>query len=156
MTEREKFIKRMGELPSLLAAAVKGLSDKQLDTSPGEGKWTIRQIVHHIADANMNAYLRMKLIATEEKPILKPFNQEHWAILADGKIGPIAPSLLLLQGLHERWVQFLCALPETAWNREGVHLERGIETFEDYLIKYLKHGEKHIQQITSIREKMNF
>jgi hypothetical protein len=156
MVERKIYIERIEKFPSVITNATHGLSDQQLDISPGEGKWTIRQIIHHIADANLNAYMRMKLIATEEKPILKPFNQDQWAVLADGKNGSITSSLQLIQALHERWVQFMQALPKTAWNREGVHLERGIETLEENLIKYSEHGEKHIQQITSIREKMNF
>ena len=80
---------------------MQGLSDNQLNTAIGEGKWTVRQIAHHIADANINAYTRMKLIATEEKPILKPYNQDQWAVLADCKEGQIEPSLTLIKGLHE-------------------------------------------------------
>ena len=156
MTERTDFINAIERLPKNLSAAMQNLSDKQLDTPTGEGKWTIRQIAHHIADANMNAYTRMKLIVTEEKPILKPYNQDQWAILADCKSGPIEPTLTLIKGLHERWVQFLKSLPENNWTREGIHLENGKVTLHDILKLYSKHGESHLQQIITFRQKMNW
>ena len=97
--ERNEYIQKIQQLPLKLAAAVKRLNDAQLDTPTGEGKWTSRQIAHHIADANINAYARMKLIVTEEKPILKPYNQDQWAALTDSKNGPLEPTLALIKGL---------------------------------------------------------
>jgi uncharacterized damage-inducible protein DinB len=156
MIEYANYIDAIDRLPRALSATLHGLSDKQLDTPVGEGKWTIRQIAHHIADANMNACTRMKLIVTEEKPILKPYNQDQWAILTDCKNGPIESTLLLLQGLHERWVLFLRSLPETSWTREGIHLENGKVTLFDVLKLYSRHGESHMQQIVAFREKMKW
>jgi hypothetical protein len=156
MPEQTTFIEALERLPNALRAAVQGLSDQQLDTPVGEGKWTIRQITHHIADANMNACTRMKLIVTENKPILKPYNQDQWAILADCISGPVEPSLSLIKGLHERWVLFLRSLPETSWVREGIHLENGKVTLLDVLKVYSKHGESHMQQIISFRQKMKW
>jgi hypothetical protein len=156
MIEYTNFIDAIERLPKALSAAVQGLSDKKLDTPIGEGKWTVRQITHHIADANMNACIRMKLIVTEEKPILKPYNQDQWAVLADCKSSPIEPTLTLIKGLHERWVLFLRSLPETSWTREGIHLENGRVTLFDVLKIYSKHGETHLQQIISFREKMKW
>lgn len=156
MTERDELIKRIEQLPTTLVTVVQGLSESQLNTSIGEGKWTIRQIIHHIADANLNAYTRMKLIATEEKPILKPYNQDQWAVLADGKESQIEPSLTLINGLHKRWIHFLQSLPESSWVREGIHLERGKVTLHDVLKTYSNHGESHMQQIVSFRKKMNW
>jgi hypothetical protein len=155
-SERNEFIQKIQQLPLKLETAVKGLSDTQLDTPTGEGKWTSRQIAHHIADANINAYSRMKLIVTEEKPILKPYNQVPWAELADCKNGRIEATLTLIKGLHERWAIFLQSLPETSWTREGIHLENGKVTLEDVLRIYSKHGETHLQQIISFREKMKW
>ncbi|MCX6121096.1 MAG: putative metal-dependent hydrolase [Ignavibacteriales bacterium] len=155
-SERNEWIQKIQQLPLKLETAVQGLSDTQLNTSTGEGKWTSRQIAHHIADANINAYSRMKLIVTEEKPILKPYNQDQWASLADCKNGPIEPTLTLVKGLHERWLIFLRSLPEPSWAREGIHLENGKVTLDDVLRIYSKHGETHVQQIISFREKMKW
>ena len=155
-SERNDHIQKIQQLPSKLETAVKGLSDSQLDIPTGEGKWTSRQIAHHIADANINAYSRMKLIVTEEKPILKPYNQDQWASLADCKNGRIESTLTIIKGLHERWVIFLRSLPETSWTREGIHLENGKVTLDDVLRIYSKHGETHMQQIISFREKMKW
>ena len=155
-SERNEWIQKIQQLPLKLETAVKGLNDTQLDTPTGEGKWTSRQIAHHIADANINAYSRMKLIVTEEKPILKPYNQDQWASLADCKNGRLESTLMLIKGLHERWVMFLNSLPETSWTREGIHLENGKVTLEDVLKIYSKHGETHMQQIISFREKMKW
>ena len=156
MKEHEDYIRRIEKLPEKLTAAVRGLSDNQLDTPTGEGKWTIRQIAHHIADANINAYSRMKLIVTEEKPILKPYDQDQWASLADSKNGRIDPTLTLIQGLHERWLVFLRSLSEASWTREGIHLENGKVTLGDVLRIYSNHGETHVQQIITFREKMKW
>jgi hypothetical protein len=156
MAEQTNFIEAIERLPEALKNAIHGLSDKQLDTPTGEGKWTIRQIAHHIADANINAYTRMKLIVTEQKPILKPYNQDQWAILADCKTGPVEPTLALIKGLHERWVIFLQSLPETSWTREGIHLENGKLTLFDVLKLYSNHGNSHLQQIVTFRQKMKW
>ena len=156
MIESANYIDAVEQLPHALRTAVQGLSDKQLDTPVGEGKWTIRQLTHHIADANINAYTRMKLIVTEEKPILKPYNQDQWAILADCKSGPIESTLTLFKGLHERWVLFLRSLPETSWTREGIHLENGKVTLFDVLKLYSNHGNSHLQQIITFRQKMKW
>ncbi len=156
MSEQTSFIETLERLPNALRAALQGLSDQQLDTPVGEGKWTIRQITHHIADANMNACTRMKLIVTEKKPILKPYNQDEWAILSDCASGPIESSLTLIKGLHERWALFLRSLPEPSWSREGIHLENGKVTLLDVLKLYSQHGESHMRQIITFREKMKW
>ena len=156
MSERAQYITSIEQLPVNLTEAVRNLSNDQLNTPTGEGKWTSRQIAHHIADANLNAYSRMKLIVTEIKPILKPYNQDQWAALADAKTGQIESSLTIIKGLHERWVIFLRSLPETSWTREGIHLENGKVTLDDVLRIYSKHGETHMQQIISFREKMKW
>ncbi len=155
-SERNDWIQKIQQLPEKMEAAIRGMNDVQLDTPTGDGKWTSRQIAHHIADANLNAYTRMKLIATEEKPILKPYNQDQWALQADCKSARLETTLLLLKGLHERWVIFLHAMPESSWTREGIHLENGKVTLEDVLKIYSRHGENHLQQIVSFREKMKW
>ena len=156
MSERTDFIRHIERLPEAVAAAANGLSDKQLDTPTGEGKWTIRQIIHHIADANINAYTRMKLIVTETKPILKPYDQDRWAALPDGTSEPLEATFGLLRGLHLRWSRFLNSLSESDWSREGIHLENGKVTLDDVLKTYSTHGERHTEQIVTFRKKMNW
>jgi len=156
MNDHEEYIHQIENLPEFLASAVRGLSDRQLDTPTGEGKWTIRQIAHHIGDANINAYTRMRLIVTENKPILKPYDQDQWASLADSSSGRIDSTLLLINGLHERWSIFLRSLPESSWSREGIHLENGKVTLHDVLRIYSTHGQTHVRQITTFREKMKW
>ena len=138
--ERNDCLQKIQHLPAKLEIAVKGLSDAQLDTPTGPGKWTSRQLAHHIADANLNAYTRMRLIVTEEKPILKPYDQDKWAALADCTGGRIESTLMLIKGLHERWTLFLNSLPESSWAREGIHLENGKVSLDDVLRIYSRHG----------------
>jgi len=156
MTEHKDIYKHLEQLPEALADAVQGLSDQQLDTPLGEGKWTIRQIVHHISDTNINAYTGAKQIATEDQPVLKSYNQEQWATLADYKMGGIEPTLTLVKGLHERWIQFLKSLPEASWSREAVHQGNGKVTLHDMLRAYSHHNEEHLQDIIIFRMKKNW
>jgi len=156
MSDRTTFIEKIEQLPQKLESTIARLTDQQLDTPTGNGKWTIRQLVHHIADANLNAYTRMKLIATEDKPILKPYDQDQWSGLADAAKAAPEHSLNLIKALHQRWTQFLHSLPEASWTREGIHLENGKVTLDDVLKTYANHGESHRQQIASFREKMKW
>jgi hypothetical protein len=98
----------------------------------------------------------MKLIVTEEKPILKPYDQDKWAVLTDCKNGRLESTFALIKGLHERWLIYLHSLPEASWTREGIHLENGKLTLDDVLKTYSNHGETHVQQIISFREKMKW
>ena len=151
--ERRAKIARVKALPKSLAAAVKGLDAEQLRTPYREGGWTVAQVVHHLVDSHANAYIRMKLIATEEQPLLKAYDQDLWAALPDGQSTSIAPSLAILKGLHRRWTDFLRKMPRKAWARTGVHPQRGPVTLDDLLDLYAGHGEKHVQQITDLRSR---
>ncbi len=149
--ERREMIAKLREFPARLEAAVGGLSDAQLDEPGGEGEWSVRQVIHHLADAHMNGIIRMKLVLTEEKPILKPYDQEEWARLADTTRAAVGPSMQILKGVHERWSTLLEGLPEPAWQRQGVHLEAGLLTLDGLLATFVGHGENHLQQIAKIR-----
>jgi uncharacterized damage-inducible protein DinB len=151
--ERKNLISIIRKLPAQVEAAIASLSERQLDTPTAEHKWTVRQIVHHIADAHMNAVTRMKLVVTENKPILKPYNQDSWAALEDTTKGSLHTSLDIIRGLHERWAQFLESLPEEAWTREGIHLENGKMSLEDLLKGYAGHCENHVQQILAYKQR---
>ena len=150
-TERRQKIDGIRRLPAALETAVKGLNDRQLDTPYRPGGWTIRQVVHHLADSHVNAFVRMKLILTEEKPRLKPYNQDAWANLPDANAMPVQSSLAILKGLHERWCTLLESVPEEAWSRTAIHPERGEVLLEGQLITYASHGEKHVGHITGLR-----
>jgi hypothetical protein len=149
--ERRAKIDGIRALPSVLEEAVKGLNDRQLDTPYRDGGWTVRQVVHHLADAHMNAFIRMKLILTEQKPAFKSYDQNAWAALSDTTQMPVGVSLEILRGLHDRWAMLLDRVPEVDWTRTAVHPERGEVTLEGQLSVYAGHGEKHVEHIKSLR-----
>lgn len=149
--ERHAHITAIRDLPQRLREVVRGLNDTQLDTPYRDGGWTVRQVVHHLADSHAHAFLRMKFILTEDHPTLKPYDQDIWAAQPDVLLGPIEPSLVLLMGLHERWVRMLHDVPEDGWHRTALHPERGTLTLEDMLTTYARHGVKHVGQIRELR-----
>ena len=124
--ERQKLIEKLANFPNLLEERIAQINETQLDVPVRSGEWTAREIVHHLADAHLHGYIRMKLVLTESNPILKPYDQDAWAKLADAKMG-MQPSLEILRGVHERWARVLQDLPESSWARTGVHLENGIK-----------------------------
>jgi hypothetical protein len=149
--DRNTMIEAIRRLPEELSTAVNGMSDQELDTPYRPGGWTARQVVHHLADSHMNAFVRMKLILTEDHPTLKAYDQDAWASTTDCKGTPIASSISILRGLHERWATLLRLAPEEAWGRTAFHPEDGEVTLEGLLKTYATHGERHIQQIKSTR-----
>ena len=150
-TERKQRIARLEELPASLESSIAGLNNAQLDAAPGAGDWSIRQIVHHVADSHLVGYARMKLILTEKKPILKPYDQDAWERLPDAALPP-SVSLDILRGLHARWSAMLASLPEESWARTGVHLDNGLMTLDDLLGVYAGHGDAHLAQIAKTRQ----
>ncbi len=149
--ERDFLIDKIAAVPADLEKAVKGLTDAQLDTPYGPGKWTLRQVVHHLADAHFTAYYRFKQVLTEDHPTLAPYSQDLWAALPDSVGTPIEPSLQIVRGVHDRWSRLLRNVPETAWSRPGHHIVRGDVTLEFLLGLYADHGEKHVATIVTMR-----
>jgi len=149
--DRTTRLAALRDLPLHLRDVVNGLQDFQLDTPYREGGWTVRQVVHHLADSHMHACLRMKFIVTEDHPVIKPYDQDRWAALPDAAHGPLEPSMVILDGLHHRWVHFLESLPEAAWRRSALHPERGEVTLDSMLRTYAGHGEKHVAQISGLK-----
>lgn len=149
--ERKRMVEQIRVLPGLVEKAVDGLGDRQLDTPYREGGWTVRQVVHHLADSHMNALIRMKLMLTENHPTLKPYDQNEWAKLVDTNTAPVTSAISILRGLHERWLALLENLHDDQWRRTAHHPESGTMTIEDLLRIYSGHGEKHVGQITSLR-----
>lgn len=151
LPDRSTQIEAIGSLPEQLEAAVRGLTDEQLDTPYRQGGWTVRQVVHHLADSHMNAFVRMKLILTEQRPRLKAYEQERWADTADVAGVPIEASTEILRGLHRRWVMLLQAVRQESWTRAADHPETGEVTLESLLAVYAHHGENHVGQILQLR-----
>lgn len=149
----EEWIKNIEGVPTLLRISIKGLTDEQLDTPYREGGWTIRQIVHHLADSNINSYIRFKLAVTEDEPTIKTWEQSEWAILEDAKSLPVAVSVQLLENLHIRWVTFLRSLTPEDMKRIFVHPEGGKLTVAENIWNYSWHSLHHIAQISSTRER---
>ena len=153
--ERTAKIKRIAACPRALHDAVNGLSDEQLDTPYRDGGWTVRQVVHHLADSHMNAYARFRWVLTEDHTTIKTYDQDVWATLPDMTM-PIGPSLSIIDGLHERWTNFLTALPADSWSRKAIHPERGEITMDDLLDIYSDHGHNHVKQITDLRARKSW
>jgi len=119
--QREAWIEEIERTPTRLRQAVSGLSDAHLDTT--YRNWTIRQIVHHLADSHLNSYVRFKLALTEERPTIKPYDESRWSQLADAQRANVEPSLRILEGLHARWARLLRSLAPDAYERSFYHQE---------------------------------
>lgn len=145
--ERRHQIDQIRHLPDRLAALVNELTVEQLTTPYLPHEWTVAQNIHHLADAHMNGYIRMKLVVTEAQPILKPYDQDGWAQQPDANAAEVASSLTLLHCLHGRWVQWLETVPQPVWARTGHHLTAGVVSLDDLLQTYGLHGEAHLDQI---------
>jgi hypothetical protein len=146
--ERAAKIARIAALPEQLKALVCTLTPEQLTTRYLPGEWTVAQNVHHLADSHMNAYVRLKLMLTEENPTFKPYDQDAWADTPDADHAQVGESLQLLRGLHARWVRLLESLDDAQWQRTGWHPEsRQTYTPETILRIYSGHGEGHLDQI---------
>ncbi len=145
--QRRELIEKIRELPARLRERVSGLTDAQLTTHFQADEWTVAQNVHHLADSHMNSFIRIRLILTEERPTLKPYDQDLWATLPDSGTTALEESLSILDGLHRRWVRLFESLDEAAWRRAGLHPENGEVTIEDMLRIYAAHGQGHIDQI---------
>jgi len=154
--DRQIYIKQIEETPGKLRSAVAGLSDEQLATPYREGGWTVRQVVHHLADSHLNAFIRFKLAMTEDEPRIKTYDQGRWAELADAKTGPVETSLTLLESLHKRFVALLRSMSAADFARTMDHPEQGIVNLERYLSLYAWHGRHHVAHITSLQERMGW
>lgn len=150
---RAQWLATMAAQPDRLRAAVAGLSDEQLDTPYRDGGWTVRQVVHHIADTNTVLAVRLRMVAAESEPPLQPFAENAWAELPDARTGPVEPSLVLLAGLHSRLVSLLRGLGEEQWARVGHHPVNGPSRLDRMVEMYVWHGDHHIAHITSLRER---
>jgi hypothetical protein len=154
--QRQRFIHQIAATPANMRFAVMGLSDEQLDTPYRPDGWTIRQVVHHVPDSHMNAYIRFKLALTEDNPTIKPYDEARCAALEDSRLAPIDASLNLLESLHQRWITLLMSLSPEDWTRSFQHPERGSVSLNMNLALYAWHGRHHVAHITSLRERMGW
>ena len=144
------------QAPAAMRAAVAGLAEGQLDTPYRPGGWTVRQVVHHLADSNLILFSRFKFALTADEPLIQPFDEEKWAELAEARTGAVEPSLLLLEGLHARWTALLRALSADDLARAFRHPVSGAWTLARATGQYAWHCRHHTAQITALRRKMGW
>jgi len=143
---------RLGGFPQQVADAVSGLSDEQLDTPYRAGGWTVRQVVHHLADAHINGYVRTKLALTEGFPVLRTYEQDAWSALPDAAL-PIGPSMALLETLHARWAALVSLLDDASLARQAYHPESGAMSVAELLEIYVRHCDNHLGQILDLKRR---
>jgi hypothetical protein len=148
---RNEFIEHLALAPGLLAQAVRGLSGDQLDTPYRDGGWTVRQVVHHLADSHINGYARLRHALTEDAPTVKVYDEKLWAELPDAKVGNIDMSLNLFAGLHERLVCLLRSLKPEQFARKLLHPQRGELSIDSFVALYAWHSRHHVGHITMLR-----
>jgi uncharacterized damage-inducible protein DinB len=153
---RNDFIKTIEELPTQLRKEVESLSQQQLDTPYREGSWTIRQVVHHIPDSHLNAYVRFKLALTEDNPKIKPYEEHLWAELRDVFETPIELSLTLLDALHKKWIILLNSLTDEQFQRTMQYPDWGNITIDKTLALYAWHSKHHLAHITELKKQMGW
>lgn len=144
-------------LPNALENAISNLNEEQLHTPYRPGGWTVHQLVHHVADSHMNAYIRFKQGMAENNPTIKPYDESVWANFADVKELPINISITLLYALHQRWHEFLKHFSQQDWQRTLYHPEYQKQfTLWHFFGLYSWHGRHHVAHITSLKERMNW
>ena len=153
--DRDAWIGELAEAPSRLRLSIDGLSARQLDTEYRPGGWNVRQVVHHVPDSHMNAYVRFKLALTEDAPLIHVYDEGLWAKLPDSRESPEI-SLALLDALHLRWVALLRSLSAEELRRPYRHPEMGVVPLSTALALYAWHGKHHTAHITKLRERMGW
>ena len=154
--QRRASIAVIAALPENLRSAVNGLTEPQIDTPYREGGWTVRQVVHHLADSHVNAYVRSRRALTEDWPAVNAYDEKLWAQLEDAHTMPIAVSLELLEALHRRWVVLFESLTDAQWQRGYVHSEDGTQKLAGVVQVYAWHCRHHVAHVTELRKRMGW
>ena len=150
----EQWIAAISSLPERLNTAVRNLTEEQLDTPYRPNGWTIRQVIHHCEDSHMNSFIRLKLTLTENEPTIKPYDEASWATLSDSIHMPIAPSLQMIEGIHERWTILLKGLTEAQYNLQFIHPDHAPKIrIDEYIAMYAWHSNHHLAHITTTMER---
>ena len=153
---RAKYIEMVEQLPVRMRDAVSGLNDRQLETPYRPGGWTVRQVVHHVADSHVNSYVRFKLALTEDWPTVKSYDEAAWAKLPDSRKMPVEVSLAIIESLHGRWVGLLEALSDEDFQKGYEHSEMGRQNLAKVLALYDWHSRHHTAHITSLRARQGW
>ena len=153
---RNRHIDQIARLPGKMRQAVAGLKEDQLSTPYREGGWTVSQVVHHVPDSHLNAYIRFKWAMTEDSPTIKAYDETAWAMLKDSQLTPVDVSLTLLESLHARWTVLLRSLKAEDFQRTFTHPDSGPHDLDWLLSLYSWHGNHHVAHITSLRERMKW
>ena len=155
--EVKKWIRNIENHPANLKKSVKGLNETKLNTPYREGGWTVKQVVHHLADSHMNAYIRIKLALTENIPTIKPYEEAQWAEMDEAKNAPINISLSLLEALHQRWTMMNKKIKPAYYSKSVFHPEKKREvTIKEFLEMYSWHCRHHCAHITALRKRMKW
>jgi len=154
--QRQAWIQEIARAPRELRAAVAGLTPGQLDNPYRPGGWTGRQVVHHVPDSHMNAFIRFKLALTEDQPTIKPYDEARWAELKEARTAPVDVSLDLIEALHRRWVMLLENMTDADFKRAFHHPENGIMPLEPTVEMYAWHGRHHVAHIQALRGRMGW
>ncbi|MER3463779.1 MAG: putative metal-dependent hydrolase [Chitinophagaceae bacterium] len=155
--QKEEWLADIKFLPQALEHAIHNLDEQQLQTPYRDGGWTVHQLVHHVADSHMNAYIRFKLGYTEENPTIRPYEEQLWAQTSDVKNLPVNISITLLYTLHQRWYEFLSHFTDEDWNRTVYHPEHQKQMTLWFLLgMYAWHSRHHTAHITALRERMGW
>lgn len=153
---RKQFIAEIAAAPEMLREAVRGLNDDQLDTHYRPEGWTVRQVIHHVADSHMHSNIRMRFALTEDQPTIMPYPESVWAQMPDARNLPVDVSLTLLDSLHHRWVTLLKSLSDEDFARSFRHPELGLVRLDTNLALYAWHGRHHTAHITRLRDRMGW
>ena len=151
--KRRAWIREIEETPDRVRKAIEGLTPEQLDTPYREGGWTIRQVVHHLADSHINSFVRFKLALTEDEPTVRDYDEKQWAETVDATDAPLDVSLDLLESLHKRWIFLLESLTANEFQKKFKHPERGLMTLDTNLQLYAWHGRHHVAHIEALRNR---
>jgi uncharacterized damage-inducible protein DinB len=152
----QAWIKELENLPADLRTATEDLIDERLDTPYRPGGWTVRQVVHHLADSHSNAHLRFRRALTEDNPSVRAYDENIWAQLPDARSAPVDISLRLLGALHARWAALLKELTADQWKRTYNHSEKGAVPLDKALALYAWHGRHHLAQVANLRQRMGW
>lgn len=153
-TYMEACLTAIEETPARLREAIGGLTAAQLETPYRDGGWTVRQVIHHVADSHMQSYARCRLALTEPEPTIKPYDEAAWAELPDARTAPVEISLALLDALHYRWMVLLRSLDEAALAKVYVHPAMGPMSISKTIQLYAWHGRHHTAHITALRQRL--
>ncbi|CAN5133306.1 bacillithiol transferase BstA [soil metagenome] len=154
---KNELLNHVKYLPAQIEYSIQTLDEHQLNTQYRPGGWTISQLVHHVADSHINAYVRFRLGLTENNPVIKPYDQDAWATLQDVATTPGNISITLLHSLHTRWYNLMISLTEQDWKKTIFHPERKATlTLWDMLKSYSWHGRHHLAHIINLKERMEW